>query len=216
MKREWMPKSWPLARKGTTYVVKPKHSLDKGVPLLVALRDMLHVAATRNEVKKALVKGDVLLNGKPAREDKNTILLFDIITFTPSKKNYKLTLLKRGKFGLEEIKESEANRKIAKIIGKRLFKHNKMQISLSDGRNFLVSREFNCKVDDSAVVDFKNQKIEKCLGLKEKSEVIVLQGIHAGQRYIVNKLDKEENSVEVETEDKKKIKISVKYVMALS
>ena len=54
------------------------------------------------------------------------------------------------------------------------------------------------------------------MGLKEKSEVIVLQGIHAGQRYIVNKLDKEENSVEVETEDKKKIKISVKYVMALS
>ena len=46
-------------------------------------------------------------------------------------------VLKNEKLNIEEIKESEANTKVAKIIEKKMLKGKRIQINLSDGRNFL-------------------------------------------------------------------------------
>ena len=54
LKRQEVPKSWPVYRKGTKYVVKPGSALETGVPLLLVLRDMLHIAQNRKEAKRAI------------------------------------------------------------------------------------------------------------------------------------------------------------------
>ena len=54
LKRQNAPKSWPIPRKGTTFVVRPNFGFSKGIPLLIILRDMLKIAENKKEVKKAI------------------------------------------------------------------------------------------------------------------------------------------------------------------
>ena len=100
----------------------------------------------------------ILLNGRPIRDEKEGVVLFDVITLVPSKKNYKLTVLTNEKLNVEEIKESEAGMKVAKIVDKKMLKGKKTQLNLSDGRNFLS--DLKCKVNDSVLINLKNGNSE--------------------------------------------------------
>ncbi|MEK6895702.1 MAG: hypothetical protein AABX48_04235 [Nanoarchaeota archaeon] len=211
IKRQAIPTSWPVTRKGTAYVVRANADLEKGVPVLIALREMLKVAQTRDEVKTALNDRNVLLNGKPVLQEKNSISLLDVITLVPSKKNYRLELNSAGKFELVEIKEADAGKKVSKIIGKKMIKNKKIQINLFDGTNFLS--DIKCSVNDSVLVDLKNKKIEKCIPLKEKTRVMVFAGKHIGEKGSINSIDKEHQRVEI-TSDKGKLTILIKQIMA--
>jgi len=47
LKRQQAPKNWPIFRKGTKYVVRPKFDTQKGIPLLIVLRDLTHSGARK-------------------------------------------------------------------------------------------------------------------------------------------------------------------------
>lgn len=179
LKRQKVPKTWPIHRKGTAYVVAPRFSVEKGIPVLIILRDILKLASNRREVKKIIHGNQVLLNNKVLKDDKHNVLLFDVLNVVPSNKFYRMLLSKKGKFEVREVSANEAGRKVAKVIGKRILKGKKAQINLSDGRNFLS--DMKCSLNDSALVNFLEGKLEKCLPLKEKSNVLVFEGKHAGQ-----------------------------------
>ena len=51
MKRQKAPKNWPIKRKGTKFVIKGD---EKGVPLLIALRDILKIS--KRKLKKPFTK----------------------------------------------------------------------------------------------------------------------------------------------------------------
>lgn len=213
LKRHAVPKSWPIRRKGTAFVVGSNLGSSDSLPVLIILRDVLKVAQNRKEAKKMIHMKSVLLNGKQIRDEKDGVLLFDVITLVPSKKNYRLTMLKNEKFGMEEIKESEADTKIAKIINKKVLKGKKIQLNLSDGRNFLSS--IKCRVNDSVLINLKGKKIEKCLPLEEKSEVIVFAGKHSGQKGKITEIKSEGKIVEI-TNKEGKINALIKQVMAIN
>ena len=196
LKRQKVPKNWPIERKGTAYVVRPRSNLNKGIPILIILRDLLKIAQNKKEVKKALHLKQILLNGKAVRDEKQSVLLFDIITIVPSKKNYRIELSKNKKFKVTEIKDSEAKYKIAKIINKKTLKGKKTQINLSDGRNLLSDIE--CRVNDSVLINLEKKKIEKCLPLKEKAKIVVFDGKHAGKEGIIKKIIPEKKMAEVD------------------
>jgi small subunit ribosomal protein S4e len=210
LKRQFAPKSWPIPRKGTTFVIKPNFGFSKGIPLLIILRDMLKIVQNRKEAKKAIHFKNIFVNGKEARDEKDGILLFDVITIVPSKKNYKLSISLKGKFELEEIKEEESNHKIAKIIGKKILKGKKIQLNLSDGRNFLS--DVKCKINDSVLIDFKKKKIEKCLPLKENSNAFVFAGKHAGITGKIEKIKEERKMATIES-NSEKIHVLIKQFM---
>ncbi len=186
LKRHKVPKSWPIPRKGTTYVVRPNFNINKGIPVLIILRDILKVAQIRKEVKKAIHAKHILLNNKVVRDEKNNALLFDTIEIIPSKKYYRINLSNKGKFKVQEIKQSEVDKKISKVIDKKTLKGKKTQLNLSDGRNFLS--DIKCKVNDSVLIDFKKSKIEKCLPLKEGAKVMVFAGKHSGETGIIRNI----------------------------
>lgn len=210
LKRQTVPKNWPIPRKGTKYVVKPTFGSTKGVPLLILLRDMLKIAQNRKEVKRALYLKQVLINGIPAKDEKQGIQLFDKLGLVPTKKYYKLTLSSKGKFAAEEIKESEANQKVARIINKRILKGKKVQLNLSDGRNYLS--DINCKVNDSVSIDFAKKKISKCLPLKEGAKIVVIAGKHAGERGTLKKL-KEERKMAALNVEGNEVNVLIKQIM---
>lgn len=210
LKRQKAPKNWPITRKGTKYIVKPSCNIQQAIPILIILRDILKIAQNRKEVKKAIHMKNILLNNKIIIDEKIPCFLFDVIKIVPGKKYYKVNLSKNGKFCVEEINENESNYKISKILGKKIIKGKKIQINLSDGRNFLS--DIKCKINDSILIDLEKQKIEKCLPLKEKSEVIVYFGKYAGKKGIIEKIDHKNKIVELRI-NKEKNNILIKQLM---
>jgi len=166
LKRQKVPKNWPIYRKGTKYVVRANFNLEKGIPILIILRDMLKIVQNRKEIKKAIHSKHILLNNKIVTDEKNSALLFDTITIIPSKKYYRIELSEKGKFEAREIKEDETNHKIAKFVNKKILKGKKTQLNLSDGRNFIS--DFKVKINDSVLINFKDKKIENKIESKEK------------------------------------------------
>lgn len=212
LKRQEMPKSWAVPRKGTTYVVSPLSGLQNGLPLLVLLRDLLKVAKNRNEVKKAVKSKAILLNGKEIFEERSLVSLFDVVSLVPSKKFYRLVLSEKGKFVPKEIKEDDSKSKISKVINKKMLKGEKIQINLMDGRNILSNSK--AKVNDSIVFSFKDKKIEKILPLENGSRVVIFAGKHSGEKGLVEELDREKKMAEVSL-DKKKTKVLIKQIMVI-
>jgi len=210
LKRQKVPKNWPTKRKGTTFVVKPNFGMGKGLPILVVLRNVLGIAQTRKEVKKALHERKVLVNNKLAKNEKNSVLLFDTITLVPSKRSYRLELSGSGKFKISEINSEEANKKVSKIINKKTLKGKKTQLNLGDGKNFIS--DIKCDVNDSVLI--KDGKIEKCLPLKEKIKVFIFAGKHAGKEGIIQKIKLEKKIAELKIGDKD-INVLIKQFMVV-
>lgn len=210
LKRLAAPKIWPVKRKTSTYIVRPGFSFEKGIPVLIILRDLLKITQNKKEVKKALHLKQILLNNKPVREVNHSAMLFDIIKIVPMKKSYRIDIGPNKKFEVSEIKENESERKISKIIDKKILKGKKTQLNLSDGNNFLS--DVKCETNDSVVIDLKNKKIEKCLPLKENSKIIVFEGKHSGKRGVVNKIDYDKKMAELDI-SKEKINVLIKQIM---
>lgn len=189
-KRHEVPKNWPITRKGTKYVVTANST---GIPLLIALRDMLKISMNRKEVKKAIHEKQILLNGRTAHDEKNGVALFDTLTIVPMKKSYRMDLNEGGKFEMKEISEKEAEKKIVKIIGKKIQKGKKAQLNFSDGKNVLSNEK--CKINDSLIINFKTKKIEKCIPLKEGANALVTAGKHVGEQGIIEKIDEKSKTV---------------------
>ena len=212
LKRQESPKGWPLYRKGTKYIVRPNSGIQKGIPVLVVLRDLLKIAQNRKEVKRAIHMKNILINNKPVRDEKNSIFLFDTINIIPLKKSYRLEILNNGKMGVKEIKENESNYKIVKVTNKKMLRGKKMQLNMSDGRNFLS--DIGCETNDSVLINFNDKKIEKCIPLKEDTEVFIFAGKHAGRKGNLIKIDKNKKMAEVNI-DKKHVNVLIKQLMAI-
>lgn len=211
MKRHQVPKNWPVYRKGTKYVVRSNSNPEKGVPILVVLRDMLKIAKNRKEVKKALNSKHILLNKKIVKDEKNPALLFDVVTIVPSKKDYRIVFSEKGKFKVEEAKDG--NQKVAKIVNKKTLKGKKTQLNLSDGKNFLS--DIKCKVNDSALVDFNERKVKQCLEFKEKQKVVVFAGKHIGRYGVIEEIKPERKMVKLDI-DGKKVNVLIKQIMVVN
>jgi len=209
LKRQQAPKNWPIPRKGTAYVVKPKSG---AIPLLIVFRDMLKVLQNRKEMKKIIQDKLILVNNRIARDETNGVNLFDTISIIPSKKYYRVELDERGKFNLEEIKESETNHKVSKIVDKKILKGKKMQLNLIDGNNFISN--IKCNPGDSALISFREKKIEKCLPLIEGAKVAVFAGKHAGKKGVIEKISPEEKMVSLKTKDGN-INALIKQIMVI-
>lgn len=202
LKRQKSPKNWPIKRKGTAYIVKPNYNTEQGLPILIIIRDVLKLAKDRKEVKKAINSKQILLNNRIAYNEKDNALLFDTVTIIPpkesnlSEKHYRIIMNLNKKFDLKEINSSEAFHKIAKVINKTTLKGKKMQINLSDGRNFISN--IKCRVNDSVLINLKDKKLEKCISLKKEAKAVVFAGKHAGESGVIKEVDKEDRRVTLE------------------
>ncbi len=219
LKKQNIPKNWPIARKGNTFTIQPLSK--KGIPLLIVLRDLLKIAQTREEVKTAIQKKHLLINNRIVKDEKMGMALFDTLSVLPSKIYYRLELSEKGKFELNKIKEDETNRKISKIINKKIIPGKKIQINLNDGGNFLIDPKFNCMTNDSVIITFKDKKIEKCLPLKEKSKVIVFAGKHSGKTGQIEKIileqiqDLKGRKMAIIDSKNEKINVLIKQIMVI-
>ena len=211
LKIQEIPKKWPIQRKKSVYIIRPRFNLKNGIPLLLILRDMLKIVQNRKEAKRAIHLKNILINGKFAKDEKHSVSLFDIIEIVPSKKHYRIELTNK-KFDAREISAKESCEKTAKIINKKILKKKTTQINLSDGGNFIS--DLNCKINDSVLINLKNRKIEKCLPLKERASVVVFEGKHIGKTGTIKKINSEQKMAEIGS-DGKDINVLIKQFMVV-
>ena len=189
LKRNKAPKSWPIERKGSKYVVA---SLAKdSIPLIMVLRDILKLANNQKNVEKMIHLSKVKVNGKIVKNKKLELRLFDLLDL--GDKQFKV-IIEKKKFALKDSKNS--SEKIAKVIGKKTLNNGKIQVNLYGGLNYLT--EDKTKVGDSAIIDFKTNKIKKIIEFKEGSKIIFISGKHIGEEGVVDKIEKEDMMI-VET-----------------
>jgi len=143
LKRKPAPRFWPIHRKEAVWIVRPSsgpHSLEKCLPLSIVLRDILEVAETRKEAKKAITQGNVYVDGKVRRKDDFPVGLMDVISMPELNKFYRVLPSHKGLF-LNSISKEEASFKLLRVEDRTIVKNGNSQIALHDGTNLLVKAE---------------------------------------------------------------------------
>ena len=177
----------PIPRKGTKYIARALSHHRNSVPVVIAVRDMLKMAKTADEVKKMIKSNLLKINGRIVKDYRESIKLFNILE---ADKHYVLTLLPTRKFAFEETKDKDA--RVCKVINKKLLKSNTIQINLHDGSNILTKDKI--KVGDSIYIDFSN-KIKKHLSFEKGKEVFVMSGKYSGLKGKVENIEGQKVSV---------------------
>ena len=189
---------WPIQRKGTKYIAVSTHNKRVSIPLIVVMRDIIHLVRNKKELKKLLVEKQIVINHKVVRETNYPLLLFDVLSLPTMKKNFKAQLNEHKKMTFVEVGEKETEKKVFKVIGKKILPGNVIQVNLLHGRNALLKAKI--AVNDSVLYDFKKKTIEKVIKMERGNHAYVLQGKHVGAQGKIDSI--------IERGGKKLVKIS--------
>ena len=135
------PKFWPVLRKEHTWAVKPSpgpHPVNRSIPLLIILRDVLGYAKTAREARKIIAQGAVKVDGRVRRDYKYPVGLMDVIEIVPSGEFYRVIPYPTKFFTLHPITREEASFKLCRIEDRSNIKGGHVQLHLHDGRNHVI------------------------------------------------------------------------------
>lgn len=180
IKRVAAPRTWPIARKTSKWIAKPSpgpHSLERGMPLVVVLRDLLSVADKSKEIKQVLHEKNVLVDGKIRKDHHFPVGMFDIISIPKTNTHYIVMIDTHGRFKL--VPTTNSTTKLLKIVNKLTVKGGKTQLVFHDGTTMLASNDYNTK--DSVLIKIPERTIEQHLKFETGSLAMVVEGQHAGQ-----------------------------------
>ena len=188
--RQEMTPRLPLPRKGTKYVVRALSNHNASVPVLIALRDMLHLARTRKEVQEMIKKKLLKINDRLVEDPRESIQLYGVLE---AGKRYHLTLSPTRKFVFEI--DQEKSLRLCKIIGKRIVKGKKIQFNLHDGTNLLSKEQY--AIGDSLYLDAEN-KIKKHRALEKGADAAIIFGKYAGTKGKITSIEQKKVKITIE------------------
>ncbi|MFH1174682.1 MAG: hypothetical protein V1725_06105 [archaeon] len=185
LKRINAPKTWHLLRKEQIFVSRPRpgrHAQDRGIPLLLLVRDHLHKVDTLKELKYLITNKAILINGKVVREPRTLIGIMDVLSLHAD--HYRIIITRFGRYTGIPIPAAEANTRIEKIIAKHIVK-GMQQVTLMSGMTFLTKEKY--AVGDSLVL--VDNKVSQHLPLKEGMAALIYRGKSAGRIIHITKLE---------------------------
>ncbi len=193
LKRRAAPRSWTIPRKGTKWVQRPSpgpHPQDESVPLVLVLRDVLHVAQNAREAQILVRARAIHVDGKVVVDLARGIGLMDTLTLgAPLNAHYRLFKDRRGKLRLYPIPADEASVKIGRIQRKTTVRGGKLQVTLHDGRNLVIPPGVDWKVGDSLKIHLPDQKVLGRLPFAAGHLAYVAGGSHVGELARIDKVE---------------------------
>ena len=200
LKRNPAPRFWPIHRKEAVWIVRPSpgpHSLEKCLPLSLVLRDILEVAETRKEAKKAISQGKVYVDGKVRCKDDFPVGLMDVISMPELNKFYRVLPSHKGLF-LNPISKEEASFKLCRVEGRTIVKDGVSQVALHDGSNILVKMD-SAETPEVVYETFATLKLElpekqvlDRLKTKQGNIAIITGGKNIGKQGKIVEIEKTE------------------------
>jgi len=155
LKRLNAPDSWHIAKKTTKFITKtaPGPHNANAMPIAVWLRDHMGLARNLKEVKQILHQDDVIINGRPCRDAKVGIGIFDIISLPKINKFYRILRDKNGRHVSIEIDAEAAKTRLCKVKNKTIVGGGKVQLNMRDGANLLADNTY--KAGDSIILSLE-------------------------------------------------------------
>lgn len=183
LKRLNAPDSWHVAKKTTKFITKtaPGPHNANAMPIAVWLRDHMGYALNLKEVKQILRQKDVIVNGRPCRDPKMGIGIFDIISLPKINKFYRILRDRNGRHVSIEIDAEAAKTRLCKVKNKTIVKSGKVQLNMRDGSNLLADNIY--KSGDSIVLSLEDEtrfKIVDHFPFAVGNMAMVIGGRHSG------------------------------------
>ena len=181
MKRLAMPRSWPLTRKTDIWISRPRpsgHPIERCMALGVVLRDILGVAQSMREAKRALATRRILVDGRVTTDMRRGVGIMDVLTV--GDEHYRCVLDKNGKLRYASISAKDAKLKLCRVDGKTTIKGGTTQLNLHDGRNILIDDANKYNTMDSLVLDVDTQKVKKHHKFESGANCYLIGGSHIG------------------------------------
>ena len=182
LKRLAMPRSWPLPRKTTVWIARPRpgaHSLERCIALSVVMRDILEVADTSRETRRIIHNGHVMIDGRIVKDSRQGVGLMDVLTL--GDQNFRCVLDENGKLRYRPISKKDATWKICKIENKTTIKGGMTQLNLHDGRNLLVKDANKYNTGDTLKLNLPDQKVLEHIPFVEGAAAYLIGGSHVGE-----------------------------------
>ena len=191
IKRIAAPKTWPVSKKESKYVMKPiaGKNLDLCLPICIVFRELLKLVTTKNELKKVINDKEIYVNNKLINKVNHPVGFFDVISVPRIKKYYRIEISDRKKITALEIDEKDSHKKPYKVIGKTILKKGEIQLNLYEGVNSILDKDEKINVNDSVLVDMKQNKIIKHIPLKKGSFAWIIKGKHIGENGEISDVD---------------------------
>tara|TARA_B100000686_G_scaffold341883_1_gene420010 strand:- start:44 stop:628 length:585 start_codon:yes stop_codon:yes gene_type:complete len=160
----------------------------------VVLRDILGVAQSMREAKRALATRKILVDGRVTTDMRRGVGVMDVLTV--GDEHYRCILDSNGKLRYASISAKEASHKLCRIDGKTTIKGGVTQLNLHDGRNILVDDANKYNTMDSLVLDVDSQKIHKHVKFESGANCYLIGGNHIGStakmnEYVVKRSSKD-------------------------
>ncbi|RLI07563.1 30S ribosomal protein S4e [Candidatus Bathyarchaeota archaeon] len=189
LKRLPAPRFWPIPRKEYTWTVRPlpgPHPIDRCIPLLILVRDILGLAKTAREARIIIKRGYIKVDGVVRREPKFPVGLMDVVTVERLGQNFRVLPTPKG-LDLHPIDGGEAGFKICRIEGKTTVRGGNIQLNLHDGRNVLIRVadptdpvEDVYRTLDSLKLGLPDQELQDHYRLEEGAYAVVTGGKNMG------------------------------------
>ena len=182
MKRLVAPRSWPIPRKTKVWTVKSHpgpHRIDRSLPLLIIIRDVLHYADTSSEAKRIISSGNIFVDGKTVKDYKRPVGLMDVLSIPKTKGCFRVMIDRRGKIRIMKISENDAKWKLVRIENKTTLKGKKSQINLHDGRNIITDEKHS--TGGTLKIEVPSQKIIDTFALSKGNTAFITGGKHVGE-----------------------------------
>ena len=197
MKRLAMPRSWPLTRKTDVWISRPRpsgHPIERCMALGVVLRDVLGVAQSMREAKRALATRRILVDGRVTTDMRRGVGVMDVLSVGDD--HYRCILDGNGKLRYVPISAKDAGLKLCRVDGKTTIKGGVTQLNLHDGRNMLVDDANKYNTMDSLLLDVDSQKVKKHHKFESGANCYLIGGSHVGStasmsEYVVKRSSKD-------------------------
>ena len=183
LKRLKAPKTWRIERKVAKWTVKPSpgpHPVDRSIPLLIDVRDLLKLADTGREARKIIAAREILVDGRARRDYKFPCGFMDVISIPKMNEYYRVLFDSRGVLQLTKIDEERAKWKLCRIENKTMVKGGKIQLNLHDGRNIIVEGN-EYKTGDVLRISVPEQEILEVIPMEKGNLAMIIGGKHTGQ-----------------------------------
>ncbi len=190
LKRMSAPKTWPIERKGSVFVTRPRpgpHGLDRSVPLSTLLIDVLGVARTARGVRTILNTQEVLVNGKRRRRPEDTAGLMDIVSFPATKASYRITINRLNKLQAVPVAGDDARLLACKVTSKTLLKGGALQVGFHNGRTVRAAKDGYAV--GATVLLAADGKEQARFPLEKGAFALITRGRHVGAAGTVERLE---------------------------
>ncbi len=183
VKRLAAPRTWSVARKTHRWAVTASpgpHPRERGIPLVMVLRDMLHLCDNAREGERIVHSRKVAVDGRVVTDPRYPIGFMDVVALPEIKQYHRLLIDRRGKLRLVPIDGEAASWKLVRVENKTVVPGGRMQLNLSDGRNILVEKA-QYRTADTLRISVPDQKILEVIPFEKGNVAILSGGQHVGE-----------------------------------